>query len=460
MARLINALEQILDDNGDPLASGLLDFYESGGSTVRKTTYADSEETIANANPLKINGDGTVPSVFGTGTYRVVLRTAEGEQLRQRDPIGGDTSLNFGSDWVPTTSYGLAEVVKEDGQYWESQTAANAGNQPSLDGGTNWLLFLADSVISMSEINNVVKGTGQALSAGDLEQLGKGIADYVANGDFYTDSGAADAYVLTEIGSKQAPTAYTDGMRARYEAANANTGASTVNVAGLDVKNIKLSGGTDPAAGDIDGRIEIVYDAASGWFELINPKVTRTTAVVTGTATFTNSTNNIALVGIGAIAGLEVGDVLQVSGSTNNNTEFTVEVMTNDDNVIVNQAHAGGSTSKSLTNETASVTVTLLSKWYDAPMGLGQGWVNFSEVERPTNITQTNNTGRLIKIKMVSESVISGGFISILEGSIVLDEASISSTVQSQISVSGEITSGLTYTPIYTRSLKYISEYR
>ena len=153
MARLINALEQLLDDNGDPLASGLLDFYESGGSTVRKTTYADSAETILNANPLEINGDGTVPNVFGTGTYRVVVRTAEGAQLRQRDPIGGDTSLSFGSDWLSTTVYGLADVVKEDGQYWESQTAANAGNQPSLDGGTNWLLFLADVATNTTNID-------------------------------------------------------------------------------------------------------------------------------------------------------------------------------------------------------------------------------------------------------------------------------------------------------------------
>jgi len=164
MARLINALEQILDDNGDPLASGLLDFYESGGSTVRKTTYADSAETIENANPLEINGDGTVPNVFGTGTYRVVVRTAEGAQLRQRDPVGGETSLGFGSDWVSTTSYGLAEVVKEDGQYWESQTAANAGNQPSLDSGTNWLLFLSGVATNTADIADKADLTGAAFT--------------------------------------------------------------------------------------------------------------------------------------------------------------------------------------------------------------------------------------------------------------------------------------------------------
>jgi hypothetical protein len=167
MARLIDALEQILDSAGDPLVLGLLDFYETGGSTVRKTTYADSAETIANANPVVLGGDGVVPNIFGTGTYRVVVRTAAGAQLRQRDPVGGDDSLGFGSDWSSTISYGLAEVVKEDGQYWESQTAANAGNQPSLDGGTNWLLFLADVATNTADI-----ATNTAAIAGKADLTG------------------------------------------------------------------------------------------------------------------------------------------------------------------------------------------------------------------------------------------------------------------------------------------------
>jgi hypothetical protein len=100
-----------------------------------------------------------------------------------------------------------------------------------------------------SEIQNVIEGLGITLSSGDVNQLGKAIAGYVANGAFYTDSGAADAYVLSVVGSKQAPTAYTDGMRVRCIIGNTNTGASTANVASLGVKNIKTPSGADPAAG-------------------------------------------------------------------------------------------------------------------------------------------------------------------------------------------------------------------
>ena len=120
-----------------------------------------------------------------------------------------------------------------------------------------------------SEIQNVIEALGITLSSGDLNQLGKAIAGYVANATFYTDSGAADAYVLTTIGSKQSLTAYTDGATFEFIAGNPGTGAATVNVAGLGVKNIKLSDGTDPAAGDITGRTVLRFDSGNDRCELI-----------------------------------------------------------------------------------------------------------------------------------------------------------------------------------------------
>ena len=125
----------------------------------------------------------------------------------------------------------------------------------------------------MSEIQNVIEQLDQTLTEADLNQLGKGIAGYVANGTFYTDSGIADAYVLTNIGSKQAIPGYTDGLFASFIAGNTNTLASTVDIVGLGVRDIKLSTGSDPVAGDITGRVDLVYDLANAWFELKNPKI-------------------------------------------------------------------------------------------------------------------------------------------------------------------------------------------
>lgn len=145
-----------------------------------------------------------------------------------------------------------------------------------------------------SEIQNIIVALGQTLSGADLNQLGKAVAGYAANGDFYTDGGAADAYVLTAIGTgKQAPPAYADGMTIRFMASNANTGASTVNVAGLGVKSIKTAAGADPAAGEISTTVitEATYESASGVFKLdVNVRPTSiqdaefTFAVAGGTA--------------------------------------------------------------------------------------------------------------------------------------------------------------------------------
>jgi len=117
---------------------------------------------------------------------------------------------------------------------------------------------------------------------------------------------------------------------------------------------------------------------------------------VSGTAVFTNSDNNINLTGIGGI-GLEVGDVISVVGSASNDKLFTVEVITDVDNLIVNAAHAGGTTSKALVDETVAVDVSLLVKWFQAPIGLGQGWVDLTGT-RANDINYSNLTNRILSV--------------------------------------------------------------
>ena len=123
-----------------------------------------------------------------------------------------------------------------------------------------------------NEIENALSSTGQSPSAGDLFQLAKAIVDYAAHGDFYTDSGSASTYVLGAQGSKQAPTAYADGMRIRFVAGNTNTGVSTVNVAALGVKDIKDIDGYALVAGEIltGAEIELSYDSGVGEFRIAN----------------------------------------------------------------------------------------------------------------------------------------------------------------------------------------------
>jgi len=139
----------------------------------------------------------------------------------------------------------------------------------------------------------------------------------------------------------------------------------------------------------------------TGNWEYYNPNASGGEISITGTATFTNSTQNINLTGIGLLD-LDIGDVLKVSGSISNNTEFTLESIVNDDNIIVNYEHRGQlrtDAEKSLIDEvsTTNVTIILLAKYYNASWGLGQGWVTPTSARVP-NDTYTNSTNRTIDI--------------------------------------------------------------
>lgn len=141
-----------------------------------------------------------------------------------------------------------------------------------------------------SEIQNVIEKTGQSLSSGDVDQLGKGVAAYAAGGEYYIDSGAADAYVLGVVGSKQSPPVYFDGMKIRFDPTNNNTGASTVNVATLGVKALKRQDGSALSSGDLQSGVEaqFSYRSGAGYFVhsgLINPVASTTVQGKIETAT-------------------------------------------------------------------------------------------------------------------------------------------------------------------------------
>ena len=157
---------------------------------------------------------------------------------------------------------------------------------------------------------------------------------------------------------------------------------------------------------------------------------------VTGTATFTNSTNNIALTGIGSI-GLEIGDVVQVTGTASNNKLFTVEVITDSDNIIFNQPHAGETPTtknKSFTDETVSCTVTLICKWFNASDSLGRYPI---EVTRTKNVTYTNATNRGFELIFTSAVEAIGaqeGYIRI-DGTIALTNGPVSNKTTSTCTI-------------------------
>lgn len=76
--------------------------------------------------------------------------------------------------------------------------------------------------------------------------------------DYAADTGAANAYVITLPGP--ALTGHIPGLPIFWKAANANTGASTINVNGLGAVALRKWGGSPLATGDIAaGQINVMF---------------------------------------------------------------------------------------------------------------------------------------------------------------------------------------------------------
>lgn len=96
MAELLQNAEQVfLDNNGNPLVLGTVEFFIPNTST-HKNTWQDADETILNTNPVNLDAAGRA-ILYGTGLYRQLVKDVDGNTIW--DQITGsiaDTSSNVG----------------------------------------------------------------------------------------------------------------------------------------------------------------------------------------------------------------------------------------------------------------------------------------------------------------------------------------------------------------------------
>ena len=159
MARFGSLDTQYFDSAGDPLISGKIYFYESGTTTL-KTTFADINFTIPNANPVILTAAGRQPNIFFDGVAKATLTNSSDVQIVSRDPVG-ETTSNFGDAWVSTRIYGVNDVViGSNGVYYRSLISANQNNNPTTTSGFWTLLY------------SIQWSSGITYSAGDIVLLG------------------------------------------------------------------------------------------------------------------------------------------------------------------------------------------------------------------------------------------------------------------------------------------------
>ena len=140
MSRVIAAFAQFFKGDGSPLANGYLRFLISQTTSTEKATYADVDQTIPNANPVQLDGEGRCPNVFGQGIYKVILYAVNpvtglpGAMIQTFDPVVADYETegaggNF-AEWQTGIIYQIGQIVIYNGLYYRSHVANNVGNQP------------------------------------------------------------------------------------------------------------------------------------------------------------------------------------------------------------------------------------------------------------------------------------------------------------------------------------------
>jgi len=362
-------------------ADNLLGFDGSGDlAEIPNTTFAQTANDLSDLNDaatartnLNVDVAGTDNSTdvtkAGTGTYvslvgqaLTINKITAGDLNSESATVGqvlqsdGDTTCSF----VDLIGGGNAQTANPLSQF-AATTSAELAGVISDETGTGALVFATSPTLVTPAL-----GTPSAVDLTNATNTPLPAADSITY-DMVQDVTAADKILGSVAGGTVSEITCTSAGRALLDDADASAQRTTLG----------LAIGTDVQA--YSSTLDDIVTLPS----------------VTGTATFTNSTNNIALTGIGSITGLADGDVIEVTGSVSNDDVYTVEGITDTGNVIVNAEHAGGTTSKSLTDETVAVTVTLVCKAKNAPLGYGQGWV---AVTRSANSDITNSTGRLIAV--------------------------------------------------------------
>ncbi len=112
--------QQFFDDNGDPLAAGLLYTYSAGTSTPA-VTYSDPDLAVIhqNANPIVLDSAGRCTIYLDASSYKYVLKTSAGVTVWTQDDI---------QSYAVGQSGGLGEIFTFGG---DANSPITATNYPS-----------------------------------------------------------------------------------------------------------------------------------------------------------------------------------------------------------------------------------------------------------------------------------------------------------------------------------------
>jgi hypothetical protein len=106
LSPLAGAGWQFFDNNGVPLAGGLLYTY-SAGTTTPLATYTTATANVANTNPIVLDSAGRPPNevwLNGNYSYKFVLKTSAGVTIWTMDNLSGLPSSGISTTATATSN--------------------------------------------------------------------------------------------------------------------------------------------------------------------------------------------------------------------------------------------------------------------------------------------------------------------------------------------------------------------
>jgi hypothetical protein len=236
---------------GIDAGQGLL--FNDGGSngfngSLTETTRGSIDVQFANLfAPTNVSGSATTGGAIPAGTYYPFVATTSNNCATLSAPsIAGAPVTVGGSNDAVTVSWttplqGAAAINGYCVAIASSASNANAGL--SYAG-----LFVSGATTTSGTITAVLGSMqfpmGNAMTS--VHRFTPTGLSFAGGLNFYADTGAANAYVIT---TSPTITSLPTGTSFTFQAAHANTGTSTLNVDGLGAVTIKKNGGTGGSVG-------------------------------------------------------------------------------------------------------------------------------------------------------------------------------------------------------------------
>ena len=275
------------------------------------------------------------------------------------------------------------------------------------------------------------KLTAMAVGTASTDSLTLGQAQANAFGYVASDSGSSNAYV---IAPSPAITGYAAGQKFAFKAANVSSGASTLNVSGLGVKNVYYQNAAISGAMIKAGAlILVVYDGTQ--FQMLSPANTflsGTVAIANGGTGATSAAAAATALGVGTgnspqfaaldVVGVATATTFEPDGNTAAGDNAAIGFTAGEGLILTGQ---GSTNDVTIKNDANADVIEIPTGTTDVTVA---GKMTAGKVVLAATDTDTSNTGSITLDFSAHQN-----FVLTLTGSITLANPSTESVGQSGI---------------------------